>query len=89
MTVAVLTSGGDAPGMSGVVRGVARAALVRGWEVLGVRAGYQGLLEGLARRLDGRPLPSELYQLAGTLSGLWSEAARRCDEKEAATWTSC
>jgi 6-phosphofructokinase 1 len=42
--VAVLTSGGDAPGMNAAVRAVTRGALARGWEVFGVRNGYAGLL---------------------------------------------
>ena len=48
--IAVLTSGGDAPGMNAAVRAVTRGALARGWEVSGVRNGYAGLLE-LARTM--------------------------------------
>ena len=40
--IAVLTSGGDAPGMNAAVRAVTRGALARGWEVFGVRNGYAG-----------------------------------------------
>ena len=47
--IAVLTSGGDAPGMNAAVRAVARGALAKGWEVFGVRNGYAGLLA------DGAP----------------------------------
>ena len=46
MRIAVLTSGGDAPGMNPAVRAVARAALALGWEVVGIEAGYRGLMEG-------------------------------------------
>ncbi|MDH3521594.1 MAG: 6-phosphofructokinase, partial [Myxococcales bacterium] len=42
--IAVLTSGGDAPGMNAAIRAVARAAIAREWEVFGVRNGYAGLL---------------------------------------------
>src|SRR4051812_42655386 len=42
--IAVLTSGGDAPGMNAAVRAVTRSALFRGWEVMGVRNGFAGLL---------------------------------------------
>lgn len=45
-TIAVLTSGGDAPGMNAAVRAVARAALSKGIKVYGVRRGYNGLLNG-------------------------------------------
>ena len=37
--IAVLTSGGDAPGMNAAVRAVTRGALAQGWEVVGVRNG--------------------------------------------------
>jgi 6-phosphofructokinase 1 len=44
--IAVLTSGGDAPGMNAAIRAVVRAALYHGLEVFGVRRGYAGLLAG-------------------------------------------
>ena len=42
-TIAVLTSGGDAPGMNAVVRAVVRKALMNGVAVKGIKKGYQGL----------------------------------------------
>jgi 6-phosphofructokinase 1 len=47
--VAILTSGGDAPGMNAVVRAAVRAALERGLEVFAVQEGFQGLVEGGVR----------------------------------------
>ena len=44
--LAILTSGGDAPGMNAAVRAVARTALERGLSVFAVYEGYQGLVEG-------------------------------------------
>jgi len=44
--IAVLTSGGDAPGMNAAIRAVVRLSLGNGWETFGVRNGYQGLVEG-------------------------------------------
>lgn len=44
--IAVLTSGGDAPGMNAAVRAVTRKAIYEGLEVYGVYNGYQGLIEG-------------------------------------------
>lgn len=44
--IAVLTSGGDAPGMNAAVRAVVRKAIYEGLEVAGVMNGYQGLIEG-------------------------------------------
>jgi 6-phosphofructokinase 1 len=43
--LAVLTSGGDAPGMNAAIRAVVRVGVARGFEVLGVRHGYTGLME--------------------------------------------
>ena len=45
-SIAVLTSGGDAPGMNPAVRAVVRAGLAMGFGVKGVRRGYNGLLNG-------------------------------------------
>ncbi|MDP2268462.1 MAG: ATP-dependent 6-phosphofructokinase, partial [Deltaproteobacteria bacterium] len=44
--IAMLTSGGDAPGMNACLRGIVRAALNKGWEVYGIRDAYLGLVEG-------------------------------------------
>lgn len=44
--IAVLTGGGDAPGMNAAVRAVTRSAIFKGIEVVGIRRGYEGLLEG-------------------------------------------
>lgn len=44
--IAVLTSGGDAPGMNTALRAVVRSALAHGLEVYGVEDGYKGLVEG-------------------------------------------
>ena len=56
MKVAILTSGGDAPGMNSAVRAVARTAFSMGWEVTRVEAGYKGLLEGRISPMDRRRL---------------------------------
>jgi phosphofructokinase-like protein len=43
--IAINTGGGDAPGLNAVVRAAVLAARRRGWEVLGIRRGYEGLLD--------------------------------------------
>ena len=43
-TIAVLTSGGDAPGMNAAIRAVVRTAIARGVKVKGIKRGYMGLL---------------------------------------------
>lgn len=50
--IAVLTSGGDAPGMNAAVRAVVRTALFHGMETIGVLRGYDGLMEGDCRILE-------------------------------------
>lgn len=44
--IAVLTSGGDAPGMNAAIRAVVRRGIFKNLEVIGVKHGYQGLIEG-------------------------------------------
>lgn len=44
--IAVLTSGGDAPGMNAAIRAVVRCAIYHGLEVYGVERGYRGLIDG-------------------------------------------
>ncbi|HEX2735651.1 MAG TPA: ATP-dependent 6-phosphofructokinase [Polyangiaceae bacterium] len=43
--IAVNTGGGDAPGLNAVIRAVVLSAQVRGWDVLGIRYGYRGLIQ--------------------------------------------
>jgi len=66
--IAVLTSGGDAPGMNAAIRAVTRGALARGWEVLGVKNGYAGLLGGIMAPLLARDVGG-IMQKGGTLLG--------------------
>ena len=68
MRVGVLTSGGDAPGMNAAVRAVARTAFALGWEVVGIEAGYRGLLEGRIRTMDSRSVGG-ILQRGGTVLG--------------------
>src|ERR1700748_1662532 len=49
---AVLTSGGDSPGMNPAIRAVARTGLKFGLQVVGIQNGYQGLLDGEFVELD-------------------------------------
>ena len=68
MRIAILTSGGDAPGMNGAIRAVARTAFARDWDVLGVHDGYRGLLESRFRRLTDRTMGGILHR-GGTVLG--------------------
>ncbi len=52
--IAVLTSGGDAPGMNAAIRTVVRTGLDRGWEVFGVRNGSAGAIAGVVESFTAR-----------------------------------
>jgi len=64
--IGVFTSGGDSPGMNAAVRAVTRAAIAHKLKVVGIRRGYQGMIEG-----DFIPLKSTdvsgILQLGGTI----------------------
>ncbi|MCQ2449772.1 MAG: 6-phosphofructokinase [Clostridia bacterium] len=64
-TIAVLTSGGDAPGMNAAVRAVVRTAIAKGMTVKGVRRGYNGLIEDDIIDLGARDM-SDIIHRGGT-----------------------
>ena len=66
--IAVLTSGGDAPGMNAAIRAVVRTGIDAGIEVFGVQNGYQGLIDGQMRYLSRRDVGG-MMQLGGTFLG--------------------
>jgi len=66
--IAVLTSGGDAPGMNAAIRAVVRTASARGIETIGVMDGYAGLLDGRFRLLENRAVGG-ILQRGGTMLG--------------------
>ena len=72
--IAVLTSGGDAPGMNAAVRAVVRTGIDKGWKTIGVRHGYAGLLEDDFVELGARDV-SNIIQRGGTFLG-----SKRCEE---------
>lgn len=66
--IAILTSGGDAPGMNAAVRAATRAALARKWEVFGVYNGYAGLMDDSLAALSAREVGG-IIQRGGTMLG--------------------
>src|SRR5471030_1730024 len=64
--IAVLTSGGDAPGMNPCIRSVVRTAIYNGLEVTGIRRGYQGLIEDDMYEMQTRSV-SNILNLGGTV----------------------
>ena len=65
--IAVLTSGGDAPGMNAAIRAVVRTAIHSGIEVMGVQRGYAGLISGELFPMN-RSSVSDIIQRGGTIS---------------------
>jgi 6-phosphofructokinase 1 len=74
--VAIVTSGGDAPGMNAAIRAVVRTGLHKGWEVFGIRQGYIGLINDHVIALGPRDVGGIIHQ-GGTILG-----SGRCPEFE-------
>ncbi len=72
--IAVLTSGGDAPGMNAAIRAVVRTGIDSGFEVFGIRCGYGGLINGDFVPLGVRDVGG-IIQLGSTMLG-----SGRCEE---------
>lgn len=72
----VLTSGGDAPGMNAAIRAVVRTGLAKGWDMLGIKHGYAGLISGDVVPLGARDVGG-IIQQGGTVLG-----SARCPEFE-------
>ncbi len=72
--IAVLTSGGDAPGMNAAIRAVARTGIEKGFEVFGVEHGFAGLIAGQFVPLGARQVGG-IMQRGGTVLG-----SARCAE---------
>ena len=80
--IGVLTSGGDSPGMNSAIRSVTRSAIANGIEVVGIRDGYKGLVEGNYVPFV-RHSVSEIISRGGTILG----SARLPEFKEEAVVT--
>ncbi|CAB1253446.1 6-phosphofructokinase [Clostridium sp. MT-14] len=65
-TIAVLTSGGDAPGMNAAIRAVVRTALDKKFTVMGIERGYSGLINGEMIPMERRSV-ADIIQRGGTI----------------------
>jgi 6-phosphofructokinase 1 len=81
--VAVLTSGGDAPGMNAALRAAVRIGVARGFEMFGVRDGYTGLIAGQFDRLGPRDVGGIIGR-GGTILGTTRCAQLKTDAGQAA-----
>lgn len=64
--IAVLTSGGDAPGMNAAIRAVVRMGIISGFNVFGVRKGFRGLINGDFEKMNESSV-SDIIQRGGTI----------------------
>lgn len=71
--VAILTGGGDCPGLNAVIRGVTKPAEDYGMTVFGILDGFEGLVEGRARELNNKDV-SGILSLGGTILGSSNKA---------------
>lgn len=65
-TIGVLTSGGDAPGMNAAVRAIVRTGIAKGFRMIGIQRGYNGLLNGECFEMNLRSV-SEIIHRGGTV----------------------
>src|SRR5689334_13504311 len=89
--LALLTGGGDCPGLNAVIRAAARSAFALGWEVFGIENGFEGLLTKRAHQLEAKDVRGILH-LGGTILGTSNRVSpfrveRRAEAKEKAVET--
>jgi len=65
-TIGVFTSGGDAPGMNAAIRAVVRTAIYNNLKIVGIRRGYEGLVDGDVIEMKSESV-SNIIQRGGTI----------------------
>ena len=91
--IAIMTSGGDSPGMNAAARAVVRTAIYEGIKVYGIHDGYDGMLKDDIVELTGRSV-SDIVQRGGTFlsssaATAPSRAARCCRKRRASPSSAC
>jgi ATP-dependent phosphofructokinase / diphosphate-dependent phosphofructokinase len=79
--IGILTGGGDAPGLNGIIESVVRALSNQGCEVVGIQDGFAGVFEGRTLALDRKRVEGAHAQ-AGTILGTSNKVGTRGREKE-------
>lgn len=88
--IGVLTSGGDAPGMNAAVRAVVRAALYRNIKVIGIKRGWQGLIDGGSNVFEMKASDvAHIISRGGTILNTARSAAFRTKEGRAQAYKTC
>lgn len=86
--IGVLTSGGDAPGMNAAVRAVVRTAIYRGIEVVGIRRGWQGLINGDVYKMTTKDV-AHIIDKGGTMLNTARSERFRTKEGRAEAYRTC
>ncbi len=76
-TIGIITSGGDAPGMNAAIRSIVRTAIYNDLNVLGIKQGYNGLLNGEIMEMNLSSVADIIHRGGGTML-----RSARCDEFE-------
>ncbi len=79
--IALLTAGGDAPGLNGIIEASCRSLLMAGYEIVGICDGFEGIYEGRTKPINFETLRG-LHSQAGTYLGSSNRATVRKREKE-------
>ena len=82
--IGVFTSGGDAPGMNACIRAAVRRAVAEGLEVVGIRRGYAGMIDGDFVEMDRQSVSNILQQGGTILKSARSQAFRTAEGRERA-----
>ena len=67
-TIAIMTSGGDAPGMNAAIRAIIKTAIYKGYKVMGINNGFKGLIEADMKEF-GLTDVEDILHLGGTVLG--------------------
>jgi len=86
--IAVLTSGGDAPGMNAAIRAVIRAGIYHNFKVFGVRHGYHGLINGHISEMKSHHV-SNIIQRGGTILKTARSMEFKTEEGMKSAWENC
>ncbi|MEM9820334.1 MAG: 6-phosphofructokinase, partial [Bacteroidota bacterium] len=82
--IAVFTSGGDAPGMNACLRAVVRTAIHENLEVVGIRRGYEGMIDGDFLEMNAHSVSGIIQQGGTILQSARSERFRTVEGRQLA-----
>ncbi len=81
MRIGIVTGGGDAPGLNGIIEAACRVLLSNGVEVIGIEDGFEGIFEGRTKQITFSAIEN-LHSMAGTLLGTSNKCGTTSREEE-------